>query len=262
MPAVACFDTAFHADHPARGRHLRAARRSGASAGTCAGSASTASPTPTRRAGRRSSSADRPRPAPRHLPPRRRRLAGRRPRTAARSTPRWASRRSTAWSWRPARAASIPGSSSGSRSTSACRRPSWPRRSSTARACSAWRARPTCARCSAASAAAMPPPRSPLGVYLHRLRGAHRGDGGRPGRPRRPGLHRRRRRALARDPRRAPPAVSAFLGVALDAGANASGEGDREISAGGAAVRTLVIEAREDLEIAGQVRQVVTSPGD
>ncbi len=54
----------------------------------------------------------------------------------------------------------------------------------------------------------------------------------------------------------------AYLGVALDAGANASGEGDRDISAGGAAVRTLVIESREDLEIAGQVRQVMTSPGD
>jgi acetate kinase len=44
----------------------------------------------------------------------------------------------------------------------------------------------------------------------------------------------------------------AFLGVAVDSAANA-GSGDREISPPGAAVRTLVIEAREDLEIARQV---------
>ena len=48
-----------------------------------------------------------------------------------------------------------------------------------------------------------------------------------------------------------------FLGVALDREANESAAGDREIGADGAQVRTLVIEAREDLEIARGVRQVL-----
>jgi acetate kinase len=46
----------------------------------------------------------------------------------------------------------------------------------------------------------------------------------------------------------------AFLGVALDAEANAGASADAEIGAPGAAVRTLVVTAREDLEIARQVR--------
>lgn len=45
-----------------------------------------------------------------------------------------------------------------------------------------------------------------------------------------------------------------FLGVAIDSAANAAATGDAEISAAGAPVRTLVITAREDLEIARQVR--------
>ncbi len=49
----------------------------------------------------------------------------------------------------------------------------------------------------------------------------------------------------------------AFLGVALDPEANADDPPDREIGAPGAAVRTLVIAAREDLEIAAQVRSVL-----
>jgi acetate kinase len=48
-----------------------------------------------------------------------------------------------------------------------------------------------------------------------------------------------------------------FLGVALDPAANAGGTGDRDISAAGAAVRTLVIAAREDIEIARQARAVL-----
>jgi acetate kinase len=50
-----------------------------------------------------------------------------------------------------------------------------------------------------------------------------------------------------------------WLGVAVDDGRNAAatGDADAEISADGAAVRTLVIPAREDLEIARQVREVV-----
>ena len=49
-----------------------------------------------------------------------------------------------------------------------------------------------------------------------------------------------------------------FLGVALDPARNeAAGPEDREISADGARVRTLVVAAREDLEIAHEVRDVL-----
>ncbi|MHB1876525.1 MAG: acetate/propionate family kinase [Streptosporangiaceae bacterium] len=44
-----------------------------------------------------------------------------------------------------------------------------------------------------------------------------------------------------------------FLGVTIDAGRNAAARGDAEISAPGAAVRILVVTAREDAEIARQV---------
>jgi len=50
-----------------------------------------------------------------------------------------------------------------------------------------------------------------------------------------------------------------FLGVAPDLGRNASGTGDREIGQPGAPVRSLVISAREDIEIAGQVRSTLGS---
>jgi acetate kinase len=53
-----------------------------------------------------------------------------------------------------------------------------------------------------------------------------------------------------------------FLGVALDADANAVASGDAEIGAPGAAVRTLVVTAREDLEIARQVRAVLDVCGN
>jgi acetate kinase len=45
-----------------------------------------------------------------------------------------------------------------------------------------------------------------------------------------------------------------FLGIAVDPASNDSGAGDREIGAPAAAVRALVIAAREDIEIARQVR--------
>ncbi len=51
-----------------------------------------------------------------------------------------------------------------------------------------------------------------------------------------------------------------FLGVALDAERNASGPADREIGADGARVRTLVIVAGEDREIAREVRTVLGVP--
>jgi acetate kinase len=49
----------------------------------------------------------------------------------------------------------------------------------------------------------------------------------------------------------------AFLGVAVDPAANEQGTGDRDVTAAGAAVRTLVIAAREDLEIVHEVRSVL-----
>lgn len=50
-----------------------------------------------------------------------------------------------------------------------------------------------------------------------------------------------------------------FLGIAVDQSANAAGPGDRQIGASGAVVRALVINAREDVEIARQVRTALES---
>lgn len=98
-----------------------------------------------------------------------------------------------------------------------------------------------------------------LDVYVHRLRGAIAAmaaamqgfdvlvfTGG-------VGEHADEVRAAAADGLR-------FLGVALDARLNASPDLDAEIGTGGATVRTLVIRAREDLEIARQTRQVLANP--
>ena len=49
----------------------------------------------------------------------------------------------------------------------------------------------------------------------------------------------------------------AYLGVAVDATANAAAEGDAEIGAPRSLVATLVVTAREDLEIAHEVRAVL-----
>lgn len=48
-----------------------------------------------------------------------------------------------------------------------------------------------------------------------------------------------------------------FLGVAVDPDRNASATGDDDISAAGAAARTVVVTAREDLEIRRQVRELL-----
>jgi len=48
-----------------------------------------------------------------------------------------------------------------------------------------------------------------------------------------------------------------FLGVALEPARNAGGPGDREIGRDGATVRTFVLVAREDLQIAHEVRVVL-----
>jgi acetate kinase len=49
----------------------------------------------------------------------------------------------------------------------------------------------------------------------------------------------------------------AFLGVAVDTEANEGGAGDRLISPSGAAVAVAVVEAREDLSIAADVRRLL-----
>jgi acetate kinase len=50
-----------------------------------------------------------------------------------------------------------------------------------------------------------------------------------------------------------------FLGVGLDPERNATGRGDRDIGRAESAVRTLVVEAREDLEIARQARALMAA---
>ncbi len=53
----------------------------------------------------------------------------------------------------------------------------------------------------------------------------------------------------------------AHLGVALDPAANRAAAGDADISSPGAAVRVVVVTAREDLEIRRQVLAVLSGPG-
>jgi acetate kinase len=53
----------------------------------------------------------------------------------------------------------------------------------------------------------------------------------------------------------------AFLGAAIEAEANARADGDGLLSPSGATVATVLVEAREDIEIARQVRAVLPGPG-
>lgn len=50
----------------------------------------------------------------------------------------------------------------------------------------------------------------------------------------------------------------AFLGVALDRAVNESASGDADLSAAGAAVRTLVVQAKEEAEIARETRRLLS----
>jgi acetate kinase len=49
----------------------------------------------------------------------------------------------------------------------------------------------------------------------------------------------------------------AFLGIRLDEARNRAVTGDADVTADGASARVLVVEAREDLEIARQTRAVL-----
>ena len=51
------------------------------------------------------------------------------------------------------------------------------------------------------------------------------------------------------------------LGLAIDASANAAGNSDRDVSDAGARAHVLVVEAREDLEIAREVRSLLAGRG-
>ncbi len=110
----------------------------------------------------------------------------------------------------------------------------------------------------AAEAAGEPDAALAVGVYLHRLRGAiaamaaamggldvlvFTGGVGEHSAP----VRARTGRALA------------FLGVVVDEAANAVVAPDADVAAPGAPVRTLVIQAREDLQIAGEVRRVLSA---
>jgi acetate kinase len=50
-----------------------------------------------------------------------------------------------------------------------------------------------------------------------------------------------------------------FLGVEIDPALNANLDGDADIGSPSAAVPTLVIKAREDIEVAREVRKVLSS---
>ena len=51
------------------------------------------------------------------------------------------------------------------------------------------------------------------------------------------------------------------LGLAIDPSTNTAGDPDRDVSGAGAHGHVLVIEAREDLEIAREVRTLLTETG-
>ncbi len=86
----------------------------------------------------------------------------------------------------------------------------------------------------------------------------HRRDGRRARRHRRARLHRRRRRAITAEVRARAAEGLAFLGLHIDPEANRDGEGDRLISPAGAGADVLTLAAREDLEVARQVRTVLS----
>ena len=91
-----------------------------------------------------------------------------------------------------------------------CQRTSWPTRSSTAPGCSVWPARPTCAR-SRPGSRGRAAGQLALEVYVHRLRAGIAAMAAALGGPRRARVHRRRRRALREEllvPGRRRPGLS------------------------------------------------------
>ena len=234
VPAVACFDTAFHATLLAGGGHLRAAARM----------------------------ARAPRPSPLRLPRpvarlrracRRRRRAGSSPATwarahrcapcstAARWTRRWASPRSRGSSWRPARARSIPacccGSSSARASASDAMAEALEHESGLLGLAGTADMRELLARDD-------PDARLALDVYIHRLRAGIAAMAASLG-----GLD-----ALV------------FTGGVGERAARVrelacAGLGHLGVGGPGSTVRVLTVQAREDLEIARQARALLGVQG-
>ena len=261
LPAVACFDTAFHATLPA----AAATYALPAAVARALGAAPLRLPRPLARLGRapcaRAARARSRGAAHRQLPPRRRRLAVRDRRRDARSTRRWASRRSRASSWRPARGSVDPGmllwlaEHAGPSGTSSAERALEHRVGAARLAGSAdmrevlARARP---RTRQARARARRLPAPPARRDRRDGRGARR--------HRRAGLHRRRRRALGGRARAGADGLGVPRRRARSA-RNREVRADADVSSAGAGAAVLVIAAREDLEIARQTREVLAQAG-
>ena len=258
VPAVACFDTAFHTTIPRPPRPTRCPANGG-NATRSAVTASTGCRTPTARRGPRSCSDGR------------RRACGSSPATSARaprwrpcsmtaaSTPPWVSPRWKGWSWRPRSGTVDPGLVL------------WleehehlpPHEVATAleqRSGLLALARTGDMRqVQAAADRGDPDARLAIDVCIHRLAGgvaamsaatggidvlAFTGGVGE-------GSAMVRRRAAR---------WLAYLGVAVDLHRNDHARDDRDITAAAATVRTLVINAREDLQIAGEARRLLSTP--
>ena len=251
VPAVACFDTAFHARMPLGRRRRTRCRANGGLAGTCASSASTGCRTSTRRGARSSSRARRrTRASSRAISVRVRRS---RPMRDGHSV-------DTTMGFTPldglvmaTRSGEIdPGSSCGSRSTWGCRRPSSPRRWNTARAARAHRP-PDMKEILEREAAGDETAALAVGVYLHRLRGGIAAMAAALG-----GLD-----VLVFTGGVGERAAAIRARAGEDSASSASrstptrNEAQPDAEIGGGAVRAFVVTAREDLQIARGVRAVL-----
>ena len=260
LPAVACFDTAFHATLPAAAHTYALPGAVARALGTTPLRLSRPLARLGRAARARAHRQDSEGSADRQLPPRRRRVAVRDRRRHARRHDDGlhaarGPRDGDALGQRRSRAAAV---AAGARAS--CRVAELAKRSSTARVCSVSPAAPTCARSLERAVAGDAPARLALDVYVHRLRARDRRDGGGTRRPRRARVHRRRRRALARGARRQRPRARRSSASQSTTRATVRHTPTSEIGADGAAVRALVLTAREDFEIARQVRAELGRP--
>ena len=243
------------------GGHLRAAPRRGASAGTCGATASTACRTPTRPGAPASCWARAEGPAARHLPPRRRRVAGGGARRALRGHDdglhaAGGPGHGHAIGLRGSRPGAVAGRPRRHAASGVGRRP-W----STVRACSAWPAPPTCAR-------SWPARKTVSRGHAWRSTSTSTACAGRspPWPPPSAGWTRSSSPAASASAlhpsARWPRTGWAILGITLDPARNlASNPADREIGGPGATVRALVVTSREDIQIAGDVRSVLGVAG-
>ena len=261
-PAVACFDTAFHATIPDGGGDVRPARPSGGPAGRCAATGSTACPTPTSPAARPSSS------GPRRAPTGLRVVTCHLGAGASLAAVHGGRSVDTTMGFTPldglvmaTRSGSVdPGlvlwleehAHMPSRELAA----TLENRSGLARPGRHGRHARGAVPCRRGRRAGGPRPRR-LPAPAPRV---DRLDGRRDGRPRRAGLHRRRRRELPGDPlpRRRRPRLPRRRRRRVTQRPRQEARGDDwEITARGTRVRTFVIAAREDKQIAAEVRSVL-----